>query len=224
MTSVSCELLPTSFYARDTVRVARALLGCFIESRVDGRLTSGRIVEVEGYVGPQDPAAHGYGNRKTERNAALFGPPGTSYVYFIYGMHWCFNVVTERDGYPAAVLLRALEPVEGIDLMKRRRGISDVQRLCSGPARLCQALGITASVNESSLADGPVRIVRPQTRRRIRIDACPRIGITKAKEWPLRFVEKDSPWVSRRASGCFTVRKRNGREAKGPTPTLPVDS
>jgi DNA-3-methyladenine glycosylase len=196
MTRAGGELLRSSFYARDTVRVARALLGCVIESTVGGRLTSGRIVEVEGYIGPQDPAAHGYGNRHTKRNAALFGPPGTSYVFFIYGMHWCFNAVTERDGYPAAVLIRALEPREGIEEMKERRGNSDNQMLCSGPARLCQALGITASVNGLSLSDGPVRIHRPLVRKRIRIDTGPRIGITKAREWPLRFVERGSPWLS----------------------------
>jgi DNA-3-methyladenine glycosylase len=175
---------------------------------VSGRVTAGRIVEVEGYVGPQDPAAHGYGNHKTERNAALFGPPGTSYVYFIYGMHWCFNAVTEQDGYPAAVLLRALEPVEGIDVMEQRRGISDVRRLCSGPARLCQALGITSTVNGTSLVDGPVRIGRPGARRRISIDACPRIGISKASEWPLRFLETGSPWISRPGSGGIAGRKK----------------
>jgi DNA-3-methyladenine glycosylase len=213
MSMVGGELLPTSFYARDTVRVARALLGCIVESRIGGRLTSGRIVEVEGYVGPQDPAAHGYGNRRTQRNAALFGPPGTSYVYFIYGMHWCFNAVTERDGYPAAVLLRALEPMEGVDVMGKRRGISDLRRLCSGPARLSQALGITASVNGSSLVDGPVCILRPPTGRSVRIDACPRIGISKASEWPLRFLERGSPWVSRPVAGNLTVRQEKRARA-----------
>ncbi len=201
MTLVGGDPLPTSFYARDTVRVARALLGCIVESRLNGNITAGRIVEVEGYIGPGDPAAHGYGNRRTQRNAALFGPPGTSYVYFIYGMHWCFNAVTEKDGYPAAVLIRALEPIGGIDIMEKRRGHSNVRLLCSGPARLCQALGITAAVNGLSLVDGPVCIKRARSRERIQIDACPRIGITKASEWPLRFVERKSPWLSHPISG-----------------------
>lgn len=188
--------LPRSFYARDTVRVARALLGCVLETRVRGAVTAGRIVEVEAYVGPHDPAAHGFGNRRTERNAGLFGPPGTAYVYFIYGMHWCVNAVTERDGYPAAVLIRALEPVAGLATMRRRRRTPDDRRLCAGPGRLCQALGITGVLNGVALDHGPLRILRaagPSVRRSV----TPRIGITRAADWPLRFLVAGSPWTSR---------------------------
>jgi DNA-3-methyladenine glycosylase len=188
--------LPKSFYARDTVRVARALLGCVLETRLRGAVTAGRIVEVEAYVGPHDPAAHGFGNRLTERNAGLFGPPGTAYIYFIYGMHWCVNAVTERDGYPAAVLIRALEPVVGLATMRRRRRTADDRRLCAGPARLCQALGITGALNGAALDRGPLRILRspgPSVRRSV----TPRIGITRAADWPLRFVIAGSPWSSR---------------------------
>ena len=188
--------LPRSFYARDTVRVARALLGCVLETRVRGAVTAGRIVEVEAYVGPHDPAAHGFGNRRTERNAGLFGPPGTAYVYFIYGMHWCVNAVTERDGYPAAVLIRALEPVAGLATMRRRRRTADDRRLCAGPGRLCQALGITGALNGVALDHGPLRILRaagPSVRRSV----TPRIGITRAADWPLRFLVAGSPWTSR---------------------------
>lgn len=186
-----------SFYSRDTVEVANDLIGCIVESKLGDVRTTGRIVEVEGYIGPDDPAAHGYGNRKTQRNSALFGPPGTSYVYFIYGMHWCFNAVTESEGYPSAVLIRALEPLTGLEAMKRRRATPDETKLCSGPARLCQALGIDGSRNGKSLQIGPVRIL-PRDEPRVRaIYAGPRIGISRAVDWPLRFAERASPWLSR---------------------------
>ena len=189
--------LPAEFYARDTVDVARALLGCVLETRIDGEVTAGRIIEVEAYTGPDDPAAHGYGNRRTERNAAMFGPPGISYVYFIYGMHWCFNAVTERAGVPAAVLVRSLEPVAGHDTMARRRGTNDEKILCAGPARLCQALSIDRRVNACSLTDGPVRILRGDELADGQIAAGPRIGVKNAADWPLRFVERGSKWPSR---------------------------
>lgn len=188
--------LSRRFFARETVKVARDLLGCILESRVEGFRTAGRIVEVEAYVGAHDPADHGYGNRRTPRNAALFGPPGTTYVYFIYGLHWCFNAVTERRGHPSAVLVRAAEPMVGVDVMERRRRIADPRKLCSGPARLCQALGITGAQNARSLVRGPVRIFRPPRRPRHEIVEAPRIGISKATDWPLRFYFDGSPWVS----------------------------
>jgi DNA-3-methyladenine glycosylase len=187
------------FYARDTQRVARGLLGCVLETRVRGVRTAGRIVEVEAYVGPHDPAAHGYGWRRTARNARLFGPPGTCYVYFIYGNHWCANVVTERDGYPSAVLLRALEPLAGLDVMRRRRGTRDVRLLCSGPGRLCAALAITGGMNGERLDGERIRVC-PRGDGVHRIGVGPRIGITRAADWPLRFFVKDSAWLSRGAA------------------------
>lgn len=189
--------LDVGFFARDTAQVARDLLGCELLATTDDETTAGRIVEVEAYVGPHDPAAHGFGNRRTKRNAGLFGPPGSSYIYFIYGMHWCFNAVTERDGYPAAVLIRALEPLRGIEFMESRRGTSSKRLLCSGPARLCQALGITGDVNGLSVLDGPVRVLRSSAAESPKIDCGPRIGISKAKDWPLRFALPGSPWLSR---------------------------
>jgi DNA-3-methyladenine glycosylase len=191
--------LPVRFYARDTDRVARGLLGCVLETRVRGVRTAGRIVEVEAYVGPHDPAAHGYGWRQTARNACLFGPPGTCYVYYIYGNHWCANVVTERDGYPSAVLLRALEPLVGLDTMGRRRGTRDQRLLCAGPGRLCRALGINGQLDGESLTGSRIRIYPPPDRRAKRIAVGPRIGITRAADWPLRFCLRDSPWLSRGA-------------------------
>ncbi|MEX0691641.1 MAG: DNA-3-methyladenine glycosylase [Gemmatimonadales bacterium] len=180
-------LLPPSFYARDTIGVARGLLGCILATRVRGVVTAGRIVETEAYVGPHDPAAHSYGNRKTARNAPMFGPPGIAYVYFIYGMHWCVNAVTEGDGHPSAVLIRAIEPVMGEEAMRRRRrGRADYV----GPGKVCQALGITGTMSGVPL-DG-IRIgvwkgARGGAGAR-RIEVTPRIGIREARDWPLRFV------------------------------------
>lgn len=196
--------LPAKFYARPTAAVARSLLGHILVSDVGGaRLrTAGRIVEVEAYVGPHDPACHAYGHRRTPRTEQLYAAAGTAYVYFTYGMHWCLNAVTEAEDYPAAVLIRALEPLEGLEIMRRRRGkrIADRQ-LCAGPARLCEALGVTGDLNGARLQQGLLRIVRSRSRAP-RIVKGPRIGITRALDWPLRFYFQDSPWVSRQASAA----------------------
>ena len=196
---VTGEPLRPDFYARDTVRVARALLGCVLETRIRGALTAGRIVEVEAYVGPHDPAAHGFGNRRSARNDRLFGPPGTAYVYFTYGMHWCFNTVTEREDYPSAVLVRALEPLAWIEIMRRRRGCPDDRSLCSGPARLCEALAITGALNGAPLDRGRIRILAAELPGPRRVTTSPRIGISKARDWPLRFCMGGSEWLSRKA-------------------------
>ena len=194
---MTSSALPASFYARPTPEVARGLLGQILVSAVGGWRVAGRIVETEAYVGPDDPACHGYRARKTRRNASLFGVAGTAYVYFTYGMHWCLNAVTETEGFPAAVLIRALEPLEGVATMRRRRGAVRVGRLCSGPAKLCEALAVTGRLDGASLQRGVVRIVRGPSRQRFAIIVTPRIGITRAVDWPLRFLIKDSPWVSR---------------------------
>ncbi|HMG18585.1 MAG TPA: DNA-3-methyladenine glycosylase [Gemmatimonadales bacterium] len=184
------------FYARPTEEVARGLLGRILVSDVGGRReqTAGRIVEVEAYVGPHDPACHAYGHRRTARTEPLYGPPGTAYVYFTYGMHWCLNAVTETQGFPAAVLIRALEPIAGFETMRQRRG---KEPLCAGPARLCEALGVTGALNGVSLQRGRLRIVDGTRPRKQDIVAGPRIGITQAADWPLRFYLKYSPYVSR---------------------------
>jgi len=184
------------FYARPTEEVARGLLGRILVSDVGGRRcrTAGRIVEVEAYVGPHDPACHAYGHRRTARTEPLYGPPGTAYVYFTYGMHWCLNAVTEPQDFPAAVLIRAIQPIAGLDTMRERRR---KEPLCAGPARLCEALGVTGALNGVSLQRGLLRIVDGPAPRRSEIVTGPRIGITQAADWPLRFYLKDSPWVSR---------------------------
>ena len=142
--------LSRDFFARDTLVVARELLGQRLVRVLDGQRLAGRIVEVEAYVGEEDQASHARSGA-TRRNAPMYGPAGHAYVYFIYGMHYCLNVVTEREGYPAAVLIRALEPLEGSEAMRVRRGsVPDVQ-LTSGPARLCQALGIDRQFDGADL-------------------------------------------------------------------------
>ena len=197
MTARRSAALAERFFARDTVRVARDLLGAVIESRIGGARTAGRIVEVEAYVGAHDPADHGFGNRRTPRNRALFGPPGTAYVFRSYGIHWCLNAVTERDGRPTAVLIRALEPVAGLERMGKRRGTDDVRRLCAGPGMLAQALGVTGAHDGVRLDRGVLRILPRPAGARPAVAVGPRIGISKAVDWPLRFVVRGSPWISR---------------------------
>jgi DNA-3-methyladenine glycosylase len=189
--------LPPGFYARDTVVVAKALLGQLLVSEVGGRRCLARIVETEAYVGPHDPACHAAGWRRTPRTEVLYGPPGLAYVYFTYGMHWCVNVVTEPVGYPAAVLLRAVEPLEGLATMRRRRGRVHDLVLAAGPARLTQALGIDRRLYGHPLTTPPLWIApgRPVPARRVAEG--PRIGIRVAADWPLRFYVRDSPFVSR---------------------------
>lgn len=152
----------------------------------------GRIVETEAYVPWGDPANHAAGG-KTRRNQAMFGPPGTAYVYRIHQV-FCLNVVCEKIGVPGAVLVRAIEPTHGIALMRRRRGTNDLRTLCQGPGRLCQALAITGTFNRSDLIKGPIRIYPgPKSE----VVATTRVGISRAQELPLRFLEAGSPYVSR---------------------------
>ena len=187
--------LPVSFFERSADLVARELLGTLVVSTVGGHRTSGRIVETEAYLGRDDPASHGYRDRRHAQNESLYGPPGSWYVYLSYGMHWCANLVCGPRGHASAVLLRALEPVEGLGIMRRRRaGVADRQ-LCSGPGRLCQALGITRSLDGQMMGRSDVKVRSAEPLHEI--VASPRIGITKAADWPLRFVVSGSPWTSR---------------------------
>src|SRR5687768_2410320 len=190
--------LPVAFFRRPAEVVAAELLGMIVVSSVGGEVTEGRIVETEAYLGYDDPASHGYLHRRNARNAALFGPPGIWYVYLSYGMHWCANLVCQREGLASAVLLRALEPIEGLAVMRGRRGAMPDLQLCSGPGRLCQALGITRELDGVTMARGPVQVLRGHGMAQGSIAATPRIGITKAADWPLRFHLAGSPWTSRR--------------------------
>ncbi|MGN6392932.1 MAG: DNA-3-methyladenine glycosylase [Gemmatimonadales bacterium] len=188
--------LPVSFFDRPTEHVARELLGATVVSSFDGRRTAGRIVETEAYLGYDDPASHGYRNRRNAGNASLFGPPGTWYVYLSYGMHWCANLVCGPAGRAGAVLLRALEPLEGLTIMRERRGPVADRQLCSGPGKLCQALAITRDEDGKAMPRSSVRVLGDQSSALPAV-VTSRIGITKAADWPLRFVVEGSPWASR---------------------------
>ena len=158
----------------------------------------GRIVETEAYLGYDDPASHGYRHRRHAQNAALYGPPASWYVYRSYGMHWCANLVCLAEGSGSAVLLRAVEPLDGLDVMRDRRGTEPVENLCSGPGRLCQALGISRSELDGRLMRTSAVTVAEPVDWRGAIEITPRIGITKAADWQLRFTAAGSHWVSRR--------------------------
>jgi DNA-3-methyladenine glycosylase len=193
--------LPVAFFRRPAEIVAPDLLGMVVASSVGGEVTEGRVVETEAYLGYDDPASHGYLHRRNARNGALFGPPGSWYVYLSYGMHWCANLVCQRTGLASAVLLRALEPLTGVDIMRRRRGAVPDRELCSGPGKLCQALGISRELDGGKMSLSMV-VVRPPDRSEERhVVKTPRIGITKAADWPLRFHMAGSPWVSRKEAG-----------------------
>jgi len=193
-------VLPARFFARDTELVARELLGAVLESHSRHGVTSGRIVETEAYLGEHDGACHAAAGF-TARTAPLYGAPGTAYVYFIYGMHWCVNAVTRPRGLPSAVLIRALAPVEGIELMRRRRnGPAREVDLTNGPAKLCEALGIGARQNRLSLQRPPLLIRAGDPVLDDRVVVTPRIGIRRAADWPLRFAVADDPFVSRTPS------------------------
>jgi DNA-3-methyladenine glycosylase len=180
------------FYARSVHEVARDLIGCVVRHGE----TAGRIVETESYH-MDEPACHAYAGL-TGRTHTLFGKPGRAYVYFSYGIHSLLNAVAENEGTGAAVLIRALEPVEGLDLMRARRGVERAEDLCSGPAKLTQALGIDLELNGSSLVDGPIEVLaRERGAAEPRIVIGERIGITKAADLPWRFCDADSRHVSR---------------------------
>ena len=182
-------LLRCDFFARSVHAVAPDLIGAtFLFNGVGGR-----IVEVEAYH-HTDPAAHSYVGR-TERNAVMFGPPGFAYVYRSYGIHWCVNFVCEPDGSASAVLIRAIEPLEGLAKMRRRRGPLDERLLCSGPGRVCQALGITRAHNGLALDAPPFELHRRTGK--VEIAVGPRIGITKAVEQPWRYGLAGSRFLSK---------------------------
>lgn len=194
--------LPREFYDRDPREVSRDLLGKVLVRREDKLLLKGRIVEVEAYLGEDDPAAHAAAGR-TSRNDVLFGAPGRTYVYFIYGNHWCFNVSTLPDGIAGGVLFRALEPLEGIDVMARARGVKvktdrDLRLLTSGPGRLAEAFGITRVRDNGKDLTSPKSDlwIADDGYRPARILETVRIGITKAAEMPLRYVIAGNPFVS----------------------------
>ena len=186
--------LSVDFFEQPTVEVARALLGCVLVVETEAGRAAGRVVETEAYLSTGDEASHSARGR-TARNASMFAAPGTAYVYQIYGVHFCLNVVTAPVGVGEPVLLRALEPLEGLELMAARRGRSTPRELCSGPGKLVQALGVSRELDGCAFGRDGLTILQGEEVREIA--AGPRIGLTKAKELPLRFCVRESSWLSR---------------------------
>lgn len=191
------RILPRGFYNRETEIVAREMLGAIIECTTSEGTASAMIVETEAYVGEHDLACHAAAGR-TKRTEPLYGPPGNAYVYFIYGVHWCFNAVTRSEGEPSAVLVRAVEPLSGQSLMRLRRGERPKEtELTNGPGKLCEALGIDGALNGVSLQRKPL-VIREGLKVSARdIETTPRIGISRAVDWPLRYIIRGNPSVSR---------------------------
>ena len=192
-------VLPRDFYSRDTILVAKELLGKVLVRETPAGRMSARIVETEAYCGPHDKACHASRGR-TERNGVMFGEPGHAYVYFIYGMYYCLNLVTERDGYPAAVLIRAGEPLEGVEAMwSLRKKAKKIEGLTSGPGRLCMALDIDRSLNGADVCKKGPLYLEEGDGRAFDIVSCKRIGVDYAGEYkdkPWRYYIKGSPFVS----------------------------
>jgi DNA-3-methyladenine glycosylase len=195
-------LKPDFYRRRNSLRIGKELLGKFLVTRIDGALTSGMIVETETYQGPRDKASHAYGGRRTNRTEPMYWEGGFAYIYLCYGVHHLFNVVVHEAGIPHAILVRAVEPVEGIPIMLRRRGLDSITyRLTAGPGAMSQALGITTQLDRTNLAGTRIWIEdRGITLKRSQIIAGPRVGVMYAAEWaslPWRFRVKDNPWTSR---------------------------
>ena len=192
--------LPAEFYDRPADAVARDLLGCLIISEAGGVRVTAAIEETEAYVGPDDEASHAHRRfGRTARNTPMFGPPGISYVYLIYGMHWCLNVVTGSPEHPAAVLLRAARPVSGPETMRARRPGRSDRDLLRGPGNLGRALGLDGRFNAIPLDRPPLWIAAGTVFRDDEVSIGPRIGISRAAEAPLRFWVGGSRWVSGKA-------------------------
>ncbi|MBS3790269.1 MAG: DNA-3-methyladenine glycosylase [Candidatus Thermoplasmatota archaeon] len=193
--------LERQFYRRATEKVAEDLLGKHLVRISPEGKTVGKIVETEAYLGEEDPASHSYQGGKTERTRVMFGPPGYAYVYMIYGMYYCLNAVTGQEKEPEGVFVRALEPLEGLDLMKERRGLKDKSELTNGPGKLCMAMDIDKQLNGADLCGDKLYIARSERPENLDIKKARRINIDyagKAKEWKLRFFIKGNPYVSKR--------------------------
>jgi DNA-3-methyladenine glycosylase len=204
--SFTSPRLGRRFFARDPVRLARDLLGRILFYRSPAGLIAGRIVETEAYIGEDDPASHAYRGR-TARNAVMFGPAGFTYVYFSYGVHYCLNVTADQPGRAGAVLLRALEPLAGIALVRARGDAGPEQRLLSGPGKIGRGFGLTLKDNGRDLTRGPLGIASGHPVEDQEVIAGPRVGISRAIDWPFRFVVAES----RSVSGPRLIRVGAGR-------------
>lgn len=192
--------LERPFYERETITVARDLLGKYLVHHTAEGKTVGKIVEVEAYVGINDAACHAYNGKYTKRTKIMFGRGGHAYIYLIYGVYYCMNIVTNQECQPEAVLIRALEPIEGLELMQRRRATDTIANLCSGPGKLCAAMGISKAQNEMDLCGETMYLLSGEEIQPENIVATPRINIDyaqEAREYLWRFIIKDNSFVSK---------------------------
>ncbi len=194
------SLLKKSFFTKKTTEVAENLLGCYLVRKTrDGSLLKGKIVETEAYLGIEDSCCHSYKGLYTNRTKTMYLEGGHAYIYFTYGMHHCFNVVTAKKNQPEAVLIRALEPIEGLEKMKKYRKKADLKNLTTGPGKLCQALDITKDLNGINLVDSDKLYIEKGKKRQEKSCVDTRVGLSPYKEacyWPLRFFLKDNDYVS----------------------------
>jgi len=197
MEHVERERLPRSFYDRPVLVVARECIGKVLVHASPEGVTAGRIVEAEAYRGPEDLAAHSAGGRRTRRTEAMFGPPGHAYMFLLYGMHWAFNIVTGREGQPHAILIRAIEPLFGLALMAKRRGVEpNSVQVTNGPGKLCHALGLDGAAYGVDLCGEKLHL---RDGARVKVGRSPRINVDYAGEWaelPWRFYERGNRYVS----------------------------
>jgi len=192
------EVLPGAFYARNTLIVAKELLGKHLVRRAKGGEMVGKIAEVEAYRGSDDPASHAY-KGQTPRNKLMFGKAGVAYIYFIYGNYYCLNVTTEKEGTPGAVLFRALEPIEGIEAMQKNRGTKSLSNLTNGPGKLTQAMNITKKQNGLDITiEEELFIYDPEEREIPEIVSAKRIGVKAGLDKPWRYYIKNNRFVSRK--------------------------
>ena len=188
--------LTRTFYLQPTVNVARNLLGKIIVRKIDKQMLTGKIVETEAYVGESDPGCHA-SHGKTPRTKVMYMKGGHAYVYFIYGMYFCFNVVTEAEGFPAAVLIRAVEPLAGIEIMQHMRKTIALHNLTNGPGKFCQAFAINKTLNTVDLLGSVLYIVSPEDSLPFTIDSTSRIGLSNGDDKQWRFYIKNNPFVSK---------------------------
>jgi DNA-3-methyladenine glycosylase len=184
------EPLAQEFFHRPAPEVARDLLGAVVVSTIGGVRVSGLIVDTEAYLGIEDPASHAWQGRRHPGNEGIYSPPGYWYVYRSYGIHWCANLVTGPERHGAAVLLRALYPLEGVEAMRRRRGLlgtNGTSGIADGPGKLAQALGITRELDRTPMAASPVKVVQAESLPAHRVQVTTRVGISRATDWPMRF-------------------------------------
>jgi DNA-3-methyladenine glycosylase len=187
--------LSRNFYSRDTEKVAKELLGKIVVHKTKEGVCKGKIVETEAYFGNADPASHAY-RKKTKRNFLMFEKPGKAYVYFCYGNHWLFNIVAKEMKVPGAVLIRAIEPLKGIKIMKKRRGISELTNLTNGPGKLSKAFSISKEQNGLDLTDS--KLFLENSHEKFEVVKTKRVGISKGKRKLLRFYIKDNRFVSKK--------------------------